>query len=369
MIKGRSAAALLAGASLLAAAAMAVCASAARPQNRYIGTEACFNCHIDYARQWAQLDHSKALVRAGRQAHQAGCEACHGPGERHATVRAARAEIISWAKLSPEQQSAACLRCHQPRVTAAGWGASPHAKLGVSCLFCHEAHRRTGNPRNLQKPQGELCGGCHAPVASLIKEGKHHAVPEGMGCTACHDPHSAARPKLLRADRQVLCRKCHAPDGARVRPTSHQGAEWFKEHGKTAKADVARCGTCHAREKFCTPCHGTEMPHPGDWVMKHGATALKAGDACARCHDRAKCATCHAAMAPRSHRQEGFRARVADEAKGKEALCQLCHGTPMPHPENWIMEHKAKGAGFAKDALCFTCHQKEAFCKRCHPDR
>lgn len=367
MTQGRwiAALALAVGVGMLTLAAHG--GNAAGAKNTYIGSNTCLTCHHEYARQWAQLDHSKALLRPGRAPENAGCEACHGPGGRHATRREARAEIRSWTPLSPAQQSEACLRCHQPRVTAAGWKSSPHAGLGVSCLFCHEVHRPTGHAKNLKQAQAEQCGGCHAEVAEQAAAGKHHALPEGVSCTACHDPHSGAREHLLRADPQVLCRKCHAPDGARVRPASHQADGWFQQHGKKAKGDTSRCQTCHNPPQFCTPCHGTEMPHPEGFVMQHGAQALEKPDTCARCHDQKKCGVCHQHLAPKSHRQEQFRAQVAETAKGKEALCRLCHVVPVPHPQNWVMEHKSQGARFDEGSPCFQCHQKADTCARCHP--
>ncbi len=352
---------------------------AERVPNTYVGTQNCVTCHIDYARQWAELKHSKALTRPGRPAAQSGCEACHGPGGRHGARREWRGEIISWKGMSPEQQVGSCLRCHQGRVDMAQWRGSPHSKMGVSCLYCHEVHKSTGVAGNLQKPQTDLCGGCHAQLADSIKAGKHHPVPKGLVCSACHDPHNAARPKLLRADRKVLCVKCHAPNGGRVRPSSHNVGIWAKEHGKTAKVDSTRCDTCHSREEFCNACHGgVAMPHPAEWSMKHGEPAGKNPASCANCHDEKKCGVCHEQMPPSSHGQEGFRKKHGAGAKGNEALCNLCHGqescnkchgTPMPHAENWVMEHKGKGASFAADSLCLKCHKKETFCVTCHPGK
>ncbi|MDH7571406.1 MAG: hypothetical protein QHJ73_17665, partial [Armatimonadota bacterium] len=85
-------------------------------------------------------------------------------------------------------------------------------------------------------------------------------------------------------------------------------------------------------------------------------------------HQRDDCAKCHAQMAPASHRKAGFRDRVAEEAKGQERLCQLCHGVVLPHPPGFLLGHKGQGASLESGSPCFTCHKKQEFCSRCHKE-
>lgn len=42
-----------------------------------------------------------------------GCEGCHGPGNIHQADE--NAEVIVFRKMSPEESTAACMRCHGKR--------------------------------------------------------------------------------------------------------------------------------------------------------------------------------------------------------------------------------------------------------------
>jgi len=200
---------------------------------------------------------------------------------------------LSFTDLAAEKRNAVCLKCHSPKVTAAIWQTSAHAKLGFSCTNCHEMHTPAQAKFMLRKNIGEDCYACHSGMRDLAAEGKHHKLPEGLDCRRCHSPHGSNEPHGLLKPKSELCKTCHGA-GAAGMPEGHGSADWKKTHGKTAKTDLSACTGCHDKEKFCSACHGTEMPHPEGWVMGHkdkGATFDPKG-ICLKCHERSFC-RCH----------------------------------------------------------------------------
>ena len=182
----------------------------------------------------------------------------------------------------------------------------------------------------------EFCASCHVNAASvpLIR-----SMPT--------DPRVA---ELARARRPVY------PE-----PASHRDAAWSAAHGNLARAGIAACANCHARES-CFTCHlepsrvevAAQLPRrarggaqgvnlaghrPPDHVAGFAAehrTAAGAGDQrCSRCHAPRFCATCHDGAA-----------------------------SPRFHGVNFVERHSQ--AVYTQEAECASCHQVQAFCVSCH---
>jgi hypothetical protein len=189
----------------------------------------CLGCHatgvsVSYERdthRWVT-----SLVEGG-----VGCEACHGPGARHAESKS-KADIVAFGSLTPAAQNAICASCHGPREpvypfldashrylpgaaysdsfqpsglvdgesrsgeyfvdgrpssSSFEWQALQQSRCflkgGVTCLSCHTApHAPNQGPDELKMTP--TCTTCHADV----KEHSHHATAEGQHCTGCHMP-------------------------------------------------------------------------------------------------------------------------------------------------------------------------------------
>src|SRR5690606_11973796 len=78
-------------------------------------------------------------------------------------------------------------------------------------------------------------------------------------CLDCHE-HRAEQHKI-----DADCRTCHVPlavapfDEAQIlsirMPADHESGEFIRDlHGELAETNVARCATCHTRER-CESCH------------------------------------------------------------------------------------------------------------------
>ena len=119
------------------------------------------------------------------------------------------------------------------------------------------------------------------------------------------------------------------------------------------------------------------MSHVSGWVRKHGQSAGKSSSDCLGCHTQEFCRSCHSSVQPLSHDTDWTKAhgKIADKSKETCSVCHTpdnckkCHGgVDMPHAENWVMEHKNKGASLAEGSVCFKCHEN-TFCQMCHPPK
>ena len=153
-------------------------------------------------------------------------------------------------------------------------------------------------------------------------------------------------------------------------PADHKDDRWAQLHPAAARADVARCATCHTRSS-CETCHlGTggrdvlrDLPsgknvtapgvrlvrdprtdtashrvtvHPVGWARTHKGTVATGETSCANCHAQSFCAQCHAG----ERLMRGF------------------------HPANWVSIHAPQA--YAREASCNSCHSVEVFCRDCH---
>ena len=99
----------------------------------YIGSEACVKCHRDQVGTFGQTLHGQIFLKHPRSDDEKlGCEACHGPGSKHAKTKetdgGAPGDIIAFGKDAPrpvEERNAICLGCHE-RADRTYWKGSAH---------------------------------------------------------------------------------------------------------------------------------------------------------------------------------------------------------------------------------------------------
>lgn len=301
-----------------------------------------------------------------------------------------------------------CAACHdgtiQRRVNYA-----PPVRRGTGFLvFSHAAHAA--------KASDATCTSCHAaPGASWMEVAK--ANPDR--CASCHA--HAAEPHLGDAN---VCTTCHRPLAAATmlsesrvatlpKPPSHSAADFASAHGVAARASIARCATCHARES-CARCHvdarsspviqtlasdarvarviaGKPAVYPmpashasADFTLAHGAAARAAGANCATCHTRPSCETCHTGEGARAALRgipgpgeaaaPGVRLQRASPAVVPSTSATLASWTPQPHRGDTIRIVRVHAPGFgtahgnaaASGTLqCEGCHAR-SYCSTCH---
>lgn len=266
---------------------------------QYVGMETCAGCHVDVVEQFRSLPHAELLRDAKRGWQDRACEACHGPGSKHAESMDPK-DIIQPAKIAPARADKVCLSCHANQKTQVGRVFGSHARNEVACVACHTIHT---------KPKGEIsflgrentsinqqCAKCHTSVWAQFQRPHHHKLPEGaMNCTNCHNPHGS-------------------PFGMMAR-------------------------TVHGDEQSCVGCHADKR---GPFVYEH---AVVRTEGCTACHEP------HGSANPRML----TRAQV-------QYVCLECHSNLLsPNPQNGTIGgvppafHDLRSPRFRN---CTDCHQK-----------
>ncbi|MCP4714228.1 MAG: DmsE family decaheme c-type cytochrome [Deltaproteobacteria bacterium] len=256
----------------------------------YVGAAICCACHTDTAANMKNSVH----FRISDTQPDSGCEACHGPGSRHAALmrRGTAAEdelpaIIDFKQLSPEAAADICLKCH--RETAASGELPPlHDTADAGCLDCHTAHGTAH--RNTLRFQGtQLCFNCHPEKRAAFSLPSHHPLHESKiqcrschrlhgrqdnfsdkkpgrqrclachaeyggpfvyehepvveDCMICHEPHGTIANNLLKQNQPFLCLRCHR---------GHR-QDMHEQYPRSASF-LTSCSQCHSQ------VHGSDLP-------------------------------------------------------------------------------------------------------------
>jgi len=240
----------------------------------------CAECHsTDLKKNYDAATHSFATTF---EELDVGCEACHGPGERHLTLAAEGdvgkaphggfptdlAQRGEWAfpqdgaiakRREPIQSRAqidACGRCHARRGTLGDY------HYGANLL---DTHRPSLPMAPLYYHDGQIRDEVYV-WGSFLQSKMHQA---GVVCSNCHEPHSLA----LRAPGNGVCAQCH------------QSATYDNEshHHHPAGSSGALCANCHMPETTYMGVdprrdHSMRVPRPDLTVV------MGVPNACTACH-------------------------------------------------------------------------------------
>ncbi len=262
----------------------------------YVGSEACAVCHEDLAGAFKKTRHQALELEKKRGWAGQSCEACHGPGAKHAES-ADIAEILNPGKQKPIVQNRDCLKCHVNQTARVGRIVSGHAREEVACSQCHSVHPKPGEVLFERRAEriNRLCYGCHQTVqASFQKPHTHPVNQHAMSCTDCHNPHN---PTGVAAQRVAFgnepnCFSCHA---------NLRGPFVF-EH---APVRLEGCQSCHEP-------HGSINPK---MLTRHDV--------------KVQCLECHADLGAASARSTGVLGGVPpafhDLRSPRFQTCTTCH--------------------------------------------
>lgn len=261
----------------------------------YVGAETCVACHDDVEAHMAETPHGSEAF-AALAAY--GCESCHGPGSLHADDPEVLETRPTMARLTPAEQSQACLTCHDDG-NQFFWEGSLHDDRGVSCLDCHSVHEPESVTAQLkQESITENCLSCHKDVRAELWKTSHHPIREGqISCADCHNPHGSQTEPLLRAESvNEQCWSCHA----------EKRGPFIWEH-PPVRESCLNCHTPHGSNHLklqktsvpylCQQCHSNTR-HPG--TLYDANTLADAPGARNRIFNRA-CVNCHAAIHGSNH--------------------------------------------------------------------
>jgi len=271
------------------------------PREQYSekGADTCLECHDDVT-----PGYSGAAIFKGKHSHRQDkrapfgpgglqCEACHGPGARHA--RSKNPDSINSLKASSsqtaEQRSLPCLSCHQGG-TRTFWHASTHELSGLACGDCHRIHQDK-DPMLAKASEAEVCFSCHRQKRGDFQKTSTHPVRFGlMTCSDCHSPHGSTTVAMLnKPTLNMTCYSCHADKRGPLlwehAPVSEDCSLCHTAHGSSRDALLIKtspllCQQCHAPADHPSVAR-TSQSLPGGGAG--GSVFLVAGG-CTNCHSR-----------------------------------------------------------------------------------
>jgi tetratricopeptide (TPR) repeat protein len=310
----------------------------------------CADCHsIDLQKRY---DAEQQVYDTRYAEINVACEACHGPGARHA----------EWAKADAAGQSSGT----PPATDAAGRGLlvdlkdrdggvweidpetgkparsvtrSPRGGPHVQIETCARCHSRRGRIKDELDPGAPLYQGFRLALldpdlyfpdgqikdevfvfGSFIQSRMYH---EGVVCGDCHEPHSLE----LHAEGNAVCARCHMP--ARYDTPEH--------HRHEVGSAGAVCVACHMPQRYYMVVderadHSLRVPRP-DLSLRLGTP-----NACNDCHqdkDTAWAATAVETWYPDSayrgpHFGEALHAAALDASDATERLLALAADPAQP---------------------------------------
>ena len=237
----------------------------------------CAECHSTNLRK--NYDVASDTYRTVWDALDVGCQACHGPGERHvawartgvsgpAEGAAAAGLVVDLDDAEPETEIQACAGCHahRQRISATDRHARPLLDDFLPSTL------RDG----LYFPDGQIRDEVYV-WGSFAQSRMYRA---GVRCSNCHDPHGLD----LAAEGNAVCLQCHRETPVERFPTLRPKrydtpAHHFHEPGSSG----AQCVSCHMPARTYMRVddrrdHGFRIPRP-DLSVELGTP-----NACTRCH-------------------------------------------------------------------------------------
>lgn len=168
----------------------------------YVGMETCAACHEETVKRYRLESHYGTSLEEGEKIKGEACESCHGPGSLHADSDGDKSKIIRYSNercfaCHIEKKSQFQLQYHHPVVEGQ-----------MTCMDCHEMHnsgRATRSVTSIER-QDDKCFKCHKEYKGPFVF-EHDAMRDG--CQTCHEPHGGVYTKLLVADDNALCLRCH----------------------------------------------------------------------------------------------------------------------------------------------------------------
>lgn len=242
----------------------------------------CAGCHQTGVQ--VAFNETSKRYELGRIEENIACESCHGPGSEHA-MTADKAKIVNPSKLATTQQKFdTCGQCHS-RVTSI-------EKIGGRDLEFGYNNGRAFKPGDLLADFAHDAGGywpggiskqhhqqSHDYVGTANFEGSAHAKA-GLTCWSCHNAHGSNFEHDLKVSARDngLCLQCHA--------AKFPNAGAVEAHSKHSAANSAspRCVDCHMSGTQKSAVDNDTHQHSFKVLNPAQTLTLNQPNACAMCH-------------------------------------------------------------------------------------
>lgn len=264
------------------------------PEARFVGSQACQDCHEAQFKEFGHSGHGHAPADSTYAAGSIGCESCHGPGSLHVQADGDKSDpnfatLKNFAALPAKEANAVCQSCHKSG-DQFYWEHSSHSKEGVACVQCHSMHsaKDAGHARLLRSANAsQQCLTCHKDKRALMARSAHMPLREGsMSCIDCHNPHGSNNEHNLRhATVNELCTTCHADKRGPMlwehAPVRENCLNCHEPHGANNDKVLAS-----KRPFLCQRCHiGTR--HPSTLYDKPDLVSNRLFNrSCTNCHSQ-----------------------------------------------------------------------------------
>jgi len=139
---------------------------------RWIDNETCADCHDEISASFHKSVHG-VYFSEDADAAAGNCQACHGPGGKHAES-GEPADIINPAKVDLIDGETTCLSCHNGHAFES-WEASVHRSSSIRCTSCHTVHMTI--PEKKQTRVSDGCYECHSEVRAAGTSPAIHMWP------------------------------------------------------------------------------------------------------------------------------------------------------------------------------------------------
>jgi len=263
------------------------------------GADTCLQCHVEggdfpvhaiFKTKHANRADKRTPFAAGHLQ----CEACHGPGKKHAEAGGGPDGINSQKPssfLAPKERNKFCLACHE-NGSRTGWHASVHDANDIACSNCHKIHAER-DPVLARATQPEVCYKCHRKERADFSKPSTHPVRFGkMACADCHSAHgSNSRGTLIRPSVNQTCYTCHAekrgPFLWEHAPVAEDCTLCHHPHGSVNQARLKKnppllCQQCHSAATHPAVAR-TPAGLPGG---AGGGQAFLLAGSCLNCHSQ-----------------------------------------------------------------------------------
>lgn len=304
---------------------------------RRTSNKECLDCHatgLDVRYDRLTRKWSTSFADAG-----VACEACHGPGARHAETKD-KHDIIHPGHVDKATGLSICARCHGPREPlfpfldakdqfrpgqqyddryqalvvvdglersgeyfADGRPSSSSFEYqallqsrcyrlgGATCLTCHTAPHEDHVADEIKDDPDHACRQCHAAVVAQGEKHTHHRTAKGASCNGCHMPrlvsgvldkfpdHTIDIPNVTNTLRHGVpnaCAVCH-PDMSAAKANELVTSWWPNAAARTARRSLLADAIDEKTAGTSLPALTAVVRDPAEAPTLRGAAAVLLG--------------------------------------------------------------------------------------------